>query len=275
MLDAKTLLSGIPSGLRDPLVAEYKGLTAEYAKGAWKHASLDGGRFCEVVYTILDGALSGGAYASAPRKPQDFVGACRALENKGKVAVGDHSLRVLIPRVLPGIYDVRNNRNVGHVGGEVVANKMDAEFVRDTATWILCELVRVFHAVDTKEAQLAVDALAERPSPVLWEYEGIRRVLIPGVPARDRALLLLYEQSGWIPVRTLAEWVKYAASSFKRNVLEPLSDDVLVDVDSRDDRVVITPTGSAQAARLLSRLESGNPGNARSAAPARRRRRSR
>jgi hypothetical protein len=275
MLDPKTLLSGIPAGLRDPLMDEYKGLTAEYAKRGWKHASLDGGRFCEVVYTILEGALTG-AYAAVPKKPARFVDACHALTNRPKTTVvGDYSLRVLIPRVLPGMYEIRNNRNVGHVGGDVVANKMDADFVRETATWVMCELVRVFHAVDTKEAQAAIDALTERPSPALWEYEGIRRVLVPGVSARERALLLLYGQSGWTPVRTLAEWVKYGAS-FKRDVLEPLSGDALVELDARSDRVVITPTGSVQAERLLARFGSAEPGDApQRVAPRRRRRRRR
>ena len=250
MLDPAKLLSGIPAALRDPLIAEYKGLTAEYAKGAWKHASLDGGRFCEVVYTILEGALTGGAYASTPKKPRDFVGACRALESKAPVAVGDHSLRVLIPRVLPGVYDVRNNRNVGHVGGDVVANEMDADFVRDAATWVLCELVRVFHGVDTKEAQTAVDALTERRHPLVWEYDGFRRVLDPELSGPDQALLLLHASTGWTKVKDLQEEVRYARN-FRGQVIARLVKQALIIHDESQDRVVITPRGSNRAEALL------------------------
>jgi hypothetical protein len=89
---------------------------------------------CEVVYSIIDGTLKGSSPASAS-KPQDMVTACQALEKQPSVLgrVGDRSLRLLIPRVLPVLYEIRNDRGVGHVGGDVDANHMDAEFVQATA----------------------------------------------------------------------------------------------------------------------------------------------
>jgi hypothetical protein len=166
MIDAAKLLATVPTPLRDPLVAEYKGIVVAYAEGRWKLAGLDGGRFCEVVFTIVEGALSG-SFPSGPSKPSRFPEACKALENKSPVAVGDRSLRILIPRVLLGLYEIRNNRNVGHVGGDVSPNKMDATYVRDGATWVMAELVRVFHGVSTAEAQESVDALVERKHPLV------------------------------------------------------------------------------------------------------------
>jgi hypothetical protein len=250
MVDPNVLLSGIPAGLRTPLIEEYRSITAAYAKGSWKMASLDGGRFCEVVYTILDGALSG-TFAAAPTKPPRFVEACQALTNRPKTGkVGDYSLRVLLPRVLPGMYEIRNNRNVGHVGGDVVANKMDADFVRETATWVLCELVRVFHAVDTSVAQAAVDALTERRHPLIWEYDGVRRVLDSQMSAADRTLLLLYGVQGWTPVKALSEWAKYN-SAFRRDVLQKLADEAFVEFDVDRDRTTITPRGTVRAEALL------------------------
>lgn len=69
------------------------------------------------------------------------------------------SFQILIPRLLPALYEIRNNRNVGHVGGDVDPNFMDSTAVLGTANWIMAELVRVFHSVSTPEAQ----AIAWRP----------------------------------------------------------------------------------------------------------------
>jgi len=60
---------------------------------------------------------------------------------------------VLIPRLLPVLYEIRNNRGVGHVGGDVDPNHMDAEAVQAMASWVMAELVRIFHGVKTEEAR--------------------------------------------------------------------------------------------------------------------------
>src|SRR5688572_1617967 len=122
MINASNLLASIPCGLSAPLVEEYRGICNAFNEGRWKLAALDAGRFCEVTYSIIHGMITG-TYAPTPQKPGNFVNACRALEALPPVAVGDRSLRILIPRLLPALYEVRNNRNVGHVGGDVVPNK--------------------------------------------------------------------------------------------------------------------------------------------------------
>lgn len=110
-----------------------------------------------------------GSFPATAGKPRDMAGACRALENEPPDAnrVGDRSLRLLIPRALPVLYEIRNNRGVGHLGGDVDANHMDAEAVQAVASWIMAELVRIFHGVATQEAQDTADALVERKSPAI------------------------------------------------------------------------------------------------------------
>ena len=241
MIDASKLLAHLPAGLRDPLMQEYRGITTAYAESRWKLSALDAGRFCEVVFTILEGALSG-TFATSPAKPARFPDACRALESRPPISVGDRSIRVLIPRVLPGMYDIRNNRDVGHVGGDVVANKMDATYLRDAATWVMAELVRIFHAVSTSEAQESVDALVERPHPLIWEYDGVRRVLAPTMWAKDRLLLLLHSAPAGHTLHELKSWLKYGPK-FRERVVDPLADDLLVEVSGDGSRAVITPLG--------------------------------
>lgn len=250
-IDPVKVLAGVPAGLRDPLLAEYRSLMDAYLQSRWKTASLDAGRFCEVVYSILDGALSG-TFPASPFKPSNFPKSCRDLEQRSPVPVGDHSLRILIPRVLIGMYDVRNNRNVGHVGGDVVANHMDATLVQANASWVLAEVIRVFHGISTPEAQKSVDALVERRVPLIWEIGSVRRVLSPEMPAADKALVLLYGQTDWTSARTLADWAKYSNPSvFKTKVLGPLAVKVFVELDAAGEAAVITPLGTADVEKRL------------------------
>src|SRR5882724_7890270 len=117
MLDSSKVLTGIPVGLRDPLFQSYREIVTNFAEHRWEPSELNGGKFCEVVYTILNGVIAG-TFPSKPTKPRNMLLACQTLENTPAQPsrVGDHSLRILIPRVLPFLYDFRNNRGVGHVG---------------------------------------------------------------------------------------------------------------------------------------------------------------
>ena len=94
------------------------------------------------------------------------------------------------------LYEVRNNRGVGHVGGDVDPNHMDATLVVASAKWVVAELVRLFHAVDTKTATEIVEALITREVPAVWEVNGKRRVLTGGLTMKQKALLLLYSEAG-------------------------------------------------------------------------------
>lgn len=146
MIDPTKLLAGIPTELRDPLLQCYREIVANFLEHRWEPSELNGGKFCEVVHTILDGALSG-SFPTKPSKPRNMVDACRALEQVTADAtrIGDKSLRIFIPRMLPILYDIRNNRGVGHVGGDVDPNFLDATAVHTMASWVLSELVRIFH----------------------------------------------------------------------------------------------------------------------------------
>jgi len=238
MIDPSRLLVAVPQSLRDPLIEEYRGVCNSYNEGRWKLSALDAGRFCEVVYTIVHGSLSG-AFAPSPQKPNNFVTACRNLESMAPIAMGDRSLRILIPRLLPTLYEIRNNRNVGHVGGDVTANRMDASLVRESASWIIAELVRVFHGVSISEAQTVVDALVERIHPLVWEIDGVKRVLAPSMKMGDRVLVLLYSTPGWVTTDQLKAWTRNNPNLGR--VLANLFDKQLIEVIK--GKAIITPLG--------------------------------
>ena len=99
-------IKAIPSGFRNPLLTEYRNIVQNFLERRWLPAELHGGRFSETVYTILDGQAKK-SYATTPTKPPNFVAACRGLE-KNKLAHVPYSFQILIPRLLPALYDVSN-----------------------------------------------------------------------------------------------------------------------------------------------------------------------
>jgi hypothetical protein len=253
MVNPSTLLSNLPDGLRDPLIAAYKEIATNYAEHRWEPSELNGGKLCEIVYTILDGAISG-SFANSPSKPAKMVDACRALEQRAADPhrTGDRSLRILLPRLLPYIYDIRNNRGVGHVGGDVNPNSSDATIIFSSAQWIMAELVRIFHGVTLSDAQEAVDALVERTHPVIWDCGNTKRVLDPDLPKADQVLLLLYSTPGWVGDKELQSWVEYRnLASFKDRILDPLHEERHIEYDRENGRVRLTPRGAKRVENEL------------------------
>lgn len=248
MIDPSKFLDGLPVGLREPLLKSYKEIGANYVERRWEPSELNGGKFCEVVYSIVSGSLSG-TFPSAPSKPPDMVRACRALEGLPADVnrVGDRSLRILIPRMLPPLYEIRNNRGVGHVGGDVDPNYLDATAVHGMASWVLAELVRVFHGTSTQEAQESVDALVERKLPLVWAVGDVRRVLDKDMSTSDQVLALLYGEPGWVDDKELSRWVEYStASMFRTRVLNSLHKARMIEFDRKKLQVHLSPLGTRE-----------------------------
>src|SRR5690242_11012254 len=87
------LLAQIPSGLRDALLGAYGEITRNYRERRWEPSELNGGKLCEVVYSILKGHVSG-KFPNKPSKPRNMVDACRELENES--AMTSRAIRIQI-----------------------------------------------------------------------------------------------------------------------------------------------------------------------------------
>lgn len=174
-----------------------------------------------------------------------------------RIIVSDTSC-IIDLRLLPYLYEIRNNRGVGHVGGDVDPNHSDATAVFSCSNWIMAELIRIFHNVPLEEAQSAVDSLVERKHPLVWESEGIKRVLDPSMPRPDQVLTLLYSSQGWTPESNLRAWVEYKNSTnFRDNVLIPLHNNRMIEYYKNGANKYVElqrlcPTGSSsRECRLL------------------------
>jgi hypothetical protein len=241
-VDPAQALSGIPTTLRAELIDAFTLIVRNYRERRWEPSELNGGKLCEVVHSILRGHVDGKMPAKAS-KPRNIVDACKALE--GATPTFSRSVRIQIPRILIGLYEIRNNRGVGHVGGDVNPNNMDARVVLEAAKWTMAELVRVFHSLTTDEAVQVVDQIVARTVPMVWAVGSKRRVLKPGLSAKDQTLLLLYSETGPVSEGNLFDWVEHStASSYRRDVLRPLHSDRLVEYDVATGMVELSPTGT-------------------------------
>jgi hypothetical protein len=247
VITAAQALASIPAGLREPLLAEYRSIVQNYLERRWSPSELSGGRFCEIVFTILEGHAKG-TYAAAPYKPTNFVGSCRALEGNAQVP---RSFQILIPRLLPALYEIRNNRGVGHVGGDVDPNYMDAAAVLSMANWVMAELVRVLHGTAIEEAQAVVDGLAERRVPLLWQSPTVKRVLDPELSLKDQLLLLINSEPTGVALSDLLSWSGYKSRPYFLRLLRQMHSQRLVEMSSDEKQVHCLPPGSLYVEKLV------------------------
>ena len=249
-LSPTSVLSGIPAGLRDPLLGSFATIVRNYREGRWEPSELNGGKLCEVIYSILKGHVDR-IMPSRPSKPRNMVDAAKTLENADP-GVFPRAVRIQIPRLLVALYEIRNNRGVGHVGGDVDPNRMDARIVLEMAKWMLADLVRVFHNLDTATASSIVDVLIERTVPIVWEVGQLRRVLDPRLTMRDQSLLLLYATPTPVKDRDLFQWVEHSKFSvYKRDVLLPVHKARLWEYDQASGLVHLSPTGVTEVETKL------------------------
>lgn len=247
MLKAAKALQGIPEGLRKPLLEEYNLILQNYMEQRWSPSELSGGKFCEVVYTIIDGMASG-AFAPSPSKPRNIVDSCRILENQTSLPRG---LRILIPRILPALYEIRNNRGVGHVGGDVDPNYMDSNAVLSMCSWIMAELIRVHHNLTTGQAQEIVDLLSERKIPVVWEGRGIKRVLDPNMALKDQILVLTASCPSDPTLDELIIWTGTKNKAYFKKLTSKLHDERLIEFNKVNNTVTILPPGFNHVSTIL------------------------
>jgi hypothetical protein len=238
----------LPAGLRDPLIAEHNNIVQNYLERRWTPAGVSAGKFCEIVYTIIDGHGSG-SYCAKPTKPTNMLASCRGLEGRTGVP---RSFQILIPRLLPALYEVRNNRGIGHAGGDVDPNHMDATLVLAAANWIMAELVRVLHATpSTSDAQAIVDSLAARRMPLVWEEGGVKRVLDAKQSLQDQVLLLASSTVGRALTSDLLSWTGASNRSYFKRLLRALHKKRFIELSEDESQVSVLPPGAARVEELV------------------------
>lgn len=244
--------SALPATLREDLLSAFNEIVKNYREHNWEPSELNGGKLCEAVFTIITGYLDGGQYPARARKPQPFPRSCWELEKKYAHVPDSRSPRVLIPRMMIGLYDIRNNRGVGHAGAEVDPNHMDATVVLYTAKWLLAELVRLLHTLHIDDATAIVDGLIEREVAWVWTHGARKRVLRTGMTWKQQTLVLLLSDAGDVAEADLLRWLEHPSpANYRSDVLKPLHKSRQIDYDTGERTVRLLPPGVTAAEALV------------------------
>lgn len=243
--------AALPDGLRVDLVSSFREIVKNYREHRWEPSELNGGKFCEAAYTVCLGSLSG-AYDQRASKPKDFKRSCEDLERKFPALPHNRSARILIPRMMLGLYDIRNNRGVGHLGGEVNPNHMDATAVLYSAKWIMAELVRLLHSLPTEQATSIIESIVEREISWVWTDGDIKRVIKMGLTLKQQTLVLLLASQGTVKEGDLVCWLERPdVRVYRRDVLRKMHRERLIEYGSADKSIRLLPPGVAAAETLV------------------------
>lgn len=242
-ISIETALSTLPSQFKSRLIKNYKELKSSFLESKYELCGLKAGKLCEVILRYLQFILTGNFIAYGSKIP-NFKNECDALTQTPKTA-GSESFRILIPRAIDFLYTLRNKRDIGHIGGDIDANEIDAMASLKIADWCISEIIRNIHSLSIEEAQGIVDSIAERNIPFIWDVMGKKRVLDNKMSFKNQVLLLIYShQDKGVPVEDLFDWTEYSRmNDFKSKVIEPMHKERIVEYDKESSFVFISPKG--------------------------------
>ena len=240
--------SSFDKKIANHVVSTFTDIERNFALNRWKECGLAGGHFVEAVRRALDLELFGTyeGFGSEDQLPPfgkdvmvDYI-----------TADGPQSYTRIIPYALKAIYNIRNNRGVGHLS-EVEPSEMDATQILYSAKWTLAELVRLNSDLEPSGTRKLVEKIMEREISLVWRDEGIRRVLDPSMEAEDQVLVLLLDESP-LDAKVLFESIGQASSyNFRERVLSPLHEKRLIHYDEDSGECRISPTGTEKAERIV------------------------
>ncbi len=179
-----SVFPNIPKEVLDRLESSYNNVKKNFRENRFEPSELNGAKFCEAVFRLLEWHTSK-SYTRFGTSIKDFTSAVKRFE---QMSTFSDSVRFHIPKILDALYGIRNKRGVGHLGGDVNPNQMDAIFVASACDWIMAELVRIFHQLSTEEAQKLVQDLVTKKIPIIWKIGQSKRVLAVHLSYKDKAL---------------------------------------------------------------------------------------
>jgi len=238
--------NSLDRSLSNELLAAYDEAKRNHYLGGHRLSAVEGGRFCEAAYRILQEVTTGSFVPLG--KPLNTEKLARKLAGLPSGSVPD-SIRLHIPRALRVIYDVRNSRDAAHLADGIDPNIQDSSLVAAILDWILAEFVRLFHNVDPAEAHELITGLVTRTAPAIEDFDGFLKVLKPNLRAGEHCLALLYhrDQTG----ATLAELTEWARPKMRGNLRRTLDrlQYTLAFIHNAADRYRITTAGKREVER--------------------------
>jgi hypothetical protein len=237
--------AGLPLNLLDALLEAFSEAKRRFHLGDLRPQEVEGGRFSEAAFRILQHACGKSVTPLGKQLPSvDTL--VRQLENETSQP---DAIRFHVPRTLRLIYDVRNKRDVAHLGDGIDPNLQDATLVVANMDWVVAELVRLYHNVTANEAQTIIENLVTKEVPAVEVIEG-QPVVLADLRPRDQVLLMLYRAgAAGASLDELASWLRAARKDHLRERLDKLDTAKLVLLHPTTGRYFITANGRREVER--------------------------
>jgi hypothetical protein len=244
-----SLLPSLPDELSKSLIRHLSAARQRLLFGDNLACEIEAAKFCEAVIRVIEWATDGGKY-TALGTPLHGVNPAWVSRMEGKV--GDETLCFHIPKIVNFVLGVRNKRGAGHLPGTIDTNALDAMVMERSITWIMAELIRLYHQVPFEVAQAAVNRITEHHIPVIWAGGGSRKVLRTDLSYKEKVLVLLFfsESKAASLDQLFAECEHDRKRDFKSKIILPLHKDAFVHFNESSNSVHLTPLG-------IKRIETG------------------
>jgi hypothetical protein len=218
--------------------------------GGLRLSAVEGGRFCEAAFRLLEQITSGKWTPLGKQLDSD-----RLIERLRSLDATLHSdaVRLHIPRALRLVYDIRNKRDAAHLADGIDPNGQDATLVVSTINWVLAEFVRLYHSVSADEANQIVEQIVTRTVPIIQDFDGALKVLNTALGASDYVLVLLYHRgSAGATYAELDAWIRPQMRSNLRRTLRRLDDELaLIHSDTHSFRITQAGERDVEKRRLV------------------------
>jgi len=220
-----SLQASLPGDILTELFNEYRFIKQQFFLNKFRPTELNGGRFAECVLRLLEFVDTGGYTPFGTQLNSENI--INRLPHNTQLP---NTIKFFIPRLTRVILDVRNKRDVAHVGGEVNPNYSDSLFIVHSVDWILTEIVRHYYSCSIDQAAAIVSTINENQVPIIDDIDGFIRVLDTSLKAPDKVLIILYsKQPEKVTEQNLRTWIEYKNSTnFRNDILLALHKEALV-----------------------------------------------
>lgn len=206
-----SLQTRLESAVARDIVETHEKLLGEFRKGDPEAALNVSGKFVEHVLRAIEHMRTG----TLPTEIKSVASTVKAIENDGKLP---ESLRVIVPRIASAmLFDVRSKRGAAHVK-EINPRLIDASLAVQAASWIVAELIRLYHVPDEAAVAEAMASLTRGNLPLIEKFEDEMVVTTPMHPEVEVLLMVSSSEPSGIDRKGLGVCVKQSAVAVTRAV---------------------------------------------------------
>jgi hypothetical protein len=227
------------------LVEAYEELIAKHRGGDLEGALTKAGRFVEHALRVIEGKRTG----SVPIEIKSVGTTVKTLESDVSLP---EALRLLIPRALYGmIYNLRSKRDAVHVK-EIDPRSIDVAMAVSAASWVIAELLRLYHVSEEKIVSEHMLELTRTSIPFIEAHDGETFVNRTVKPTTELLLLLAHAGTAGMTRKTIGLAAKCTSPAVTKG-LQALDANRLVH-KSGSGIYFITNTGETRLAELLTSI---------------------